>query len=461
MTQRCPACLGAALVALALGWAGPAAATCASFDGSTMNVTGVAPAEWRTDFPALSTTPPETPWAAHDFDTDPRAYMFAVLDTVRPDISRKDRRLVGTGDEDWWIVPWMDYTDSGREPFMGLTRERRAQAGDLSPDSSDGIQVWAVGFYNAPGAAVVGKIFADPCDPVFPDAVSFPEGTVSVKFLFTDAPTDEVSYLEEAPTYDALIDPPSGGDSVTERTLREVRLLQVDIAVRDSRADPVGWVFGTFVWLGLPRGDQLFDNLEPVSLQWGDDPDLTAEGPLAESWINEPVLKGVLYGWPERPWLGFLGRANGPADNAFSSCLSCHASSRLPSIPSRRLAGDGVDMTDPVGVAEHLDVWFINLPAGEVFYPDLGQPDAVALDYSLQLDAAIWRMCRACNDGKPAGDTPQACLDSGYYPKATCGTPLVPGGGGAVPHMADTDVDERLLDLLDYIAEREGSLPRQ
>lgn len=409
--------------AILASWAGMSVAqTCDRFDGSTMTREGVVPAAWRTDFPDAADVTIAEPWKTISFRDEPSDYMFAVLDTFRSDFSRVGPRLASTGTESWWIVPWMDYTRHGREPLMGLTKERSPRPGDLSPSSTGNYQVWAVGFYNAPGAAVVGEIYADPCDPQFPRSVDFPDGTVSVKLLFTDAPTEQLHYLADAPTYHAFVDPSGEDGPPSNRVRTDMRLLQVDIAVRDERADPVGWVFGTFAWTGVPRGDGLFDNLEPVSLQWGDDPGVTRPRDIRETWIN-PWMEGVTFGWWERQTLGFMGRANGPADNIRSSCISCHATARLPSVPGRRLTNSGfdmiVDLADPAKVAEHVATWFINLPGGDDFAPDV--PPVSALNYSLQLDAAAYRMCRACIEGALQGATPQICLDTEWTSQTQCG----------------------------------------
>ncbi len=442
--------------AICFGFATSSAAfagVCEDFSASTMKIDGVDPVEWRVDFPAKDDVVITEPWKAHDFKTDPRAYMFEVMEAAKSDFQRVGPRLVGTGSEEWWIVPWMDYTGMGREPLMGLTKERGPDPGDLSPSNTGSHQVWAVGFYNAPGAAIVGEIFQNACNPSYPANVRFPEGTVSIKFLFTDAPTSEVSYLANAPVYHAYTDPPGERVDPEDRERRELRLLQMDIAVRDSRADPVGWVFGTFAWIGLPRGDALFDNLEPVSLQWGDDPGDTSPRRINESWIN-PRMEGVLYGWPERPTLGFHGRANGPADNIRSSCLSCHASARIPAVRGKRLLDASfhmiIDLADSDRVEQHVDTWFINLPAGELFSPDV--PAVSALDYSLQLDVAAFRMCLACRDGKLSGSTPDVCLATKWFEEAQCASPAA---------VKSLSLRDGLTDVERFLLEIQDQPPRQ
>lgn len=51
----------------------------------------------------------------------------------------------------------MNYGNSGREHYNGLTKERGPDPGDLSETSTGDEQVWAVGWYNAVGAYQLGK----------------------------------------------------------------------------------------------------------------------------------------------------------------------------------------------------------------------------------------------------------------------------------------------------------------
>lgn len=251
---------------------------------------------------------------------------------------------------------------------------------------------------------------------------------MSIKFLFTDAAPSEVTYLMGAPVYEATIDAAGSGSSgrpVAQRTKRDVRLLQVDLAVKDKDAASTEWVFGTFGWVGPLTGDGLSDNLVPVSLQWSNDPKVY-DTTIAGSWIN-PALQGVMYGWSKRPTLGFNGRANGPADNIRSSCLSCHAAARTPR-SSRGLLGFGFDMetdiNDATKVREHVDFWFDDLKGGDTFHS--AEPAASALDYSLQLESAVFRICRACRNGDLTGTTPAICQKAKLYDQPTCQSQVIP-----------------------------------
>jgi hypothetical protein len=396
-----------------------AEARCSRFVGSTMDVPGLQVANWRTDYPT-SSTGSVSPWTKYDFASEPEKYMDAVLATVRPYFRYNGNRLVASAGPPWWIVEWMDYDDHGREPLMGLTKERNPKDHDLSQTSTAGSQVWAVNFYNQAGAVTIGEVFADPCSPKLSSSVLFREGAVAIKFLFTDANlgrfADQVAYLDGGPTYGAWIDPEGtmGYLPVGNRMLRDVQLIQLDFAVKDRRATKTGWVFGTFAWIAPKVGDGLFDNLVPVALVWANDEGVVTRA-IKESWIND-ALRGRLFGWAERPFLGFFGRANGPADNWRSSCLSCHAGARVPEseVGFADIASSLVDFNDPDKVSTHVAKWFKNIPAGQLFDPigPTSNTPATAIDYSLQIDSALTRMCQACEDGFFPGPTPGVCISA-------------------------------------------------
>jgi hypothetical protein len=234
----------------------------------------------------------------------------------------------------------------------------------------------------------------------------FAERTASFKLLFTDLDAAVAPYLAGAPAINAMIDPP-GADSgrpPSERVMRPVRLLQVDIAVRDKRATDTGWVLGTYVWRGPRQGDGLFDNLVPVALAWGNDPGVFDTN-LRESLVNRDLV-GLLYARPGRDHMGFNGRANGPADNKLSACVSCHGISQWPPSP-KGFVGNLPPSPTPLQVRELVGTYFKNVKGGSLF--DASVANAVGLDYSLQLQTAFTRLCRACQEGALSGRTPKLC----------------------------------------------------
>jgi len=428
------------------------AAVCSRFDISKSSAANGATVSlpWRTDLPATPGT------ATHAWEAVPltnwQAYMAAVLSEVRASgLKLSGNKIVMNATADWWITPWMDFGNSGRERRLGLTKERDAQLHDLSPTSVAGAQVWAVGFYNREGASALGQVFADPCDPVIPTgAAAFPPKTASFKLLFTNASASQVSYLAGGPQVTAHI-----GATVRTRTARSLRLLQMDIAVRDARS-PTGWVFGTYIWKGPRTGDGLLDNLVPVGLMWGNDP---AAGTLnrddfatlGETRLNMALAGTVWRGpapqaWPERPWPGFQGRLNGPADNLRSSCLSCHALAQWPRSRALSIVPDSgtYSLANLANVTVRDDLrgkYMKNIAAGQLTDPNEATPGsnwdgARSLDYSLQLSTAFDRMCQACRAGALSGPTPALCKVRGISPASFVATGNCPAPTSAVARAA-------------------------
>jgi hypothetical protein len=100
------------------------------------------------------------------------------------------------------------------------------------------------------GGYVIGQVWKDHNAPD-PTAAKFPDGTVSCKLLFTTATAAQMPYLKN--DFEWQADVSLAGS--TKRSIQTVRLLQIDVAVRDTRADSTtGLVFGTFVYDGNAAG---------------------------------------------------------------------------------------------------------------------------------------------------------------------------------------------------------------
>ena len=217
----------------------------------------------------------------------------------------------------------------------------------------------------------------------------FPHNTVTFKLLFTEATPDDIPFLRGSPTWQATIAKKpfvvnkllnKKGPSKERTSPVDLHFLQVDIAVRDSRADDTtGWIFGTFMYHNSIENENPWKRLMPVCLMWGNDPELTKEKydqgeRPKESWINPKAAETL----PKtRPYFGWLGRGNGPIDNFKSSCVSCHSTASHPELPALHKEG-----TTPQPIMD----WFRNVKAGEKFRPD---EKGVSLDYSLQMSAGF------------------------------------------------------------------------
>jgi hypothetical protein len=299
----------------------------------------------------------------------------------------------------WFHAPWMHNGSRGREPIHGLTRERGSRWHELSITQTRRTNNWAVGFYNAPGGYVVSQVWKDPSNPDSNKA-QFPVGTVAAKILFTDTTDIEAPFMKSDASliWSAQIErgaPP-----------KKLRLLQMDIAVRDSRANALtGWVFGTFMFDGNTNKSKYWENIIPVGLQWGNDPNFTFSDYKAgkrpkEGWVN-PYVKSLFTKRPPFAELGYLGRMNGPVDNPFSSCLACHgravdtkgqrgpaSTPRLIDMCIKQLPKNGNTSYEVIencsAKEQEISVFFRNLKPNEPFLPN-----TISLDYSLQLADGI------------------------------------------------------------------------
>lgn len=341
----------------------------------------------------------------------------------------------------WYHVPWLDASLAGREYQHGLTSELSSLPGVLAPTQLAPVQTWAVGAYNDRGGWSVGQMWCDPDDPR-PAALnpngdepnSFPNGTAVFKLLFTSADTLQVPYLQGTKEWTANIfetTPPRAelnpnsanptpvpGEPVPKRVDRTVRLIQLDLAVRDDRL-PLGWAFMTYIYFaGADVGEGIdpvvwHDRLVPVGLQWGNDPGVTkamidSGAELTGTWVSPTVRRwrseiaewerggGELANYPVQNGfripdlkLGWGGRLAGPLDNPNSSCMSCHGAAGSPIVPeSAPWLSSRISSSDNLVSPERLRLpWFANTPAGVPFSPD----QINSFDYSLQSAMAYTR----------------------------------------------------------------------
>lgn len=293
----------------------------------------------KADFPKIK--PGEIPAFLKDinFMTQPLDYLLAVRDYAfegnLPDWDPYNNKV-----RSWYHIPWLHPTtvgpnayppNGGTEGFRGLIKEAPATPFQLGPDQAgkDGnYSIYAITLVNDQAGYTLGKMWADPNnpDPRTTDARyggGFPVGTVFAKLLFTDAPqgTDKIAYLENPLQWKAYIT--ENFWKSDKRVVAPVNLLQMDIAVRDARAEGpgrTGWVFGTFVYNGQLNRPNKFMNLVPIGLTWGNDPEnkvnTTNPFPTTETKPNPDLKETVIFASKELPpqHLGWNGRLNGPAD---------------------------------------------------------------------------------------------------------------------------------------------------
>jgi len=344
---------------------------------------------------------------AIDYHKDWKAYAMAVRDYAfegnieAPDYEN-DFFLEDNKVRHWYHVPWQHWGPTGREGFHGLTQEGPIAVQMLAPSQTQTSHAYAVGFYNDRGGYTIGRVWANPRDPdlsVMADGKGFPVGTVVAKLLFTTLDEKEVPYLQNPVTWKAYVYAndvdPSVPSKSKKRVQAPVHVIQMDIMVRDPRADATGgWVFGTFVYNGGVGESERWRNLIPVGLMWGNDPEertnLTNPEPVKTE-TNPKLTETVINSGAEMPamHLGWGFRLNGPVDNPLSSCMSCHSTAQYPVVSAIMPFLNTPPVNPPSKQGEPASDawmrWFRNVKCAEPFDP--GQ--AVSVDYSLQLAKSI------------------------------------------------------------------------
>lgn len=317
------------------------------------------------------------PWYGRvtDITKDGQAELLSQIvlenffDSLLIDVKNKEMNLIAqnsSADKSQWChMPWLNVGDAGREAIHGLTKERDMESTHIYPETyqepflTNGASNWGIGFYNDIACASLNKVFGshDPDKkisaldiPNFKSSILemkdgvltpikggfFPDGSVSVKVLFT---TGELDALKNSFTWTAHTTLPKQ----TTRSLRPMRLLQIDVAIKDSEIkgthpDASHWLMLTYyfdentdgngLWQSPLRSDPRFQDdsplsaffkMRPVGVQFGFDPKTSRifagskTNTTTNQFHNEPVPGG------SNPNL-----LNGPADNPTSSCLSCH-----------------------------------------------------------------------------------------------------------------------------------------
>jgi hypothetical protein len=285
----------------------------------------------------------------------------------------------------WYPAPRMIYgrpsTPGTREAAHGMTLERRVGVGELA-GNTQGFANYAVAYYDARGAHTYQQVWSTATpgtDVPNRGQMQIAEGGFVYKLLFSAARPGDFPQDILQGSVQATILPNASGSPV------RVRLLQIDVAVKDNRAGVTGWYFATYAYDATVALSSPWRRMVPVGLMWGNDP----QGPpLTESWIN-PATPAYA-----RNHLGVDGRLNGPVDNPASACMSCHSTAQAPTV---------ADMVprDACSQPPFLASWFRNLPGSAPFgrltasgptcdtTPPANAPTAA--DYSLQLASTVSR----------------------------------------------------------------------
>ena len=429
------------------------------------------------DYP--DTLPPAEnyPWLKIPFHNgapvDPEAYLHALLQYGLEGNTAVDFYVQDNHVRKWYQTPWMDWNTEvasdwpgtdGREFVHGLTHEFDSEGNTFGEGQQEFVDTWAQAYVNDRYAFSVGQVWCHPDNPqpaaINPDPTglnSMANGAFVIKLLFSTVTAQELPTVKGALKWTADIyvnksprERNAGPLSMYARKLGTVRLIQIDLQVRDDRS-PTGWLLGTYGYDGRAKGNTPWERMVPLGLQWGNNPRVpyaeTCSGPngpcnydkLTEQWINRQAVKDLATPPLSFDHLGYGGRLAGPVDNPKSSCMGCHQTAGFPEVPI--LAEFG-----PNGALLQLDsrthpelqqslrmMYFGNVPGGAVF----SDTQLWSTDYSLQLSMGLQNFVsvRCAKGARP--QRPSVCdrLDSwaALQRKAIDGLLVfgTPGPGGA------------------------------
>ncbi|GAB3437114.1 hypothetical protein NX773_08255 [Massilia solisilvae] len=280
-----------------------------------------------------------------------RYYVAALKDTVAKDMHEllQDYDSWDPDRRGWYNDPWLG---AQREAIHGLSVAVASVEPALFPRSrlSKPFTTYTVTYYNKTAAQTLGKIWGTSAMSPIVDQAStqYAEGSITVKLAFTTADPSVWPAMEGALVWPAMVTANATTGQFDEPTLHGLRLMQVDVVVKDTQSAPrTGWVFATFVYDRDARegANGIWDKMVPLGAQWGLDPQVNSaidpDAPLRESWINPRAPRYAM------ETLGWGGRLSGPNDHGKNdisfvddgtrrlvrsagntACLSCHGTSQ-------------------------------------------------------------------------------------------------------------------------------------
>ncbi|HZM08161.1 MAG TPA: hypothetical protein VFC11_06880 [Methylocella sp.] len=369
------------------------------------------------------------PWLKIGFKNggpiDPGAYLQALLDyglegNVEANFYVEDNKV-----RKWYGMPWMDWNTEvaydwpgtdGREFVHGFTHEFDSSGKTLSTLQNDFVDTWSGGYFNDRAAFGIGQVYCDSDNPkpgaLNPDPAAlnnFANGSYIIKLLFSTVTEKQLSIVRDALEWKANVfvnDDPiwrnKGPISRFARAVSTIRLIQIDVSVRDDRSI-TGWLLGTFGYDGRAKGDTPWKRMVPLGLQWGNNPKVTfgetCSGPngpcnrekLTEQWINEQAVKDLATAPLNFDHLGYGGRLAGPVDNAKASCMGCHQTAGFPTVPILpEFSANGSVLNldagrQPGSNQSFRMMYYGNVPSGVVF----SDTQLYSSDYSLQLSMSL------------------------------------------------------------------------
>ena len=334
-----------------------------------------------------------------DYKKDWRSYLLAVRSYCYEGNAGVDFRVENNKTRNWYHMPFQHYSANGREGYHGLTKEAPVGVNQFASTQSYATAgAWAVGFYNDVAGYTIGQVWQNNKQPdITKMADGFEHGAVLFKLLFTSFPKDvaesQVPFLINGIWWDAYGNYVFTNTPLSRSTIQVV-LTQMDVMIKDTNS-LTGWVFGNFQYNGKLNNSNKWDNLIPVGVMWGEDPDnnINQSNPHPIVTIINTNLKQTIINSDtnELPptHLGWNGRLNGPLDHAMSSCFSCHATAEYPQgSPLSPLFDSELIKKYPPGSPGWMR-WFENLKCGQPFDKPSGGVVYHSTDFSLQMSQTV------------------------------------------------------------------------
>lgn len=270
------------------------------------------------------------------------AYMDALKKYIEPNIVPffKDNKKWTAAKYGWFNEPWMG---SEREAILG-TYLGNGNGANMFKSLKEDEAGYALVLYDSTAAYTVGQIWGKTGQKVnlANDAAQFKEGSVIVKFAFSNINYPNWPVMKDAQTFSIYDTIATKENPKLGYQIRKVSFFQMDVIVKDSKTAPkTGWVYSTFVYDMNAKGT-FWDKMVPLGAMWGNDPDV--KSPIAPPYpkLYETVINPNAPSYSTET-LGWGGRLSGPNDGAVaqeavdintgkkyknlpvSSCMSCHS----------------------------------------------------------------------------------------------------------------------------------------
>lgn len=270
------------------------------------------------------------------------AYMDALKSYIAPNVLPffKDNKKWTAAKYGWFNEPWMG---SEREAILG-TYLGNGNGANMFKTLKEDEAGYALVLYDSTAAYTVGQIWGKTGKKVnlVNDAAQFKEGSVIVKFAFSNVNYPNWPVMKGAETFSIYDTIATKENPKRGYQIRKVSFFQMDVIVKDSKTAPkTGWVYSTFVYDMNAKGT-LWDKMVPLGAMWGNDPEVNSPTSPPYPKLSETVINPKAPAYSTET-LGWGGRLSGPNDGAVaqeavdivtgkkyanlavSSCMSCHS----------------------------------------------------------------------------------------------------------------------------------------